>query len=259
MAKGFQQTAGLDYEETFSPVVKASTVRLILTIAFHFNWEVRQMDINNAFLNGFLKETVFMKQPEGFEDPSKPNHVCKLTKAIYGLKQAPRAWFERLRSALLTWGFQNTKGDPSLFVLKGKNDINFLLIYVDNIIITRNNSNFLRAFIKQLNIVFALKDLGSLHYFLGIEVYRDSSGMYLKQTKYISDLLKRFNMKNASTCPTPMVIGKAITAEGEPMKNPSIYRQAIGALQYLTNTRPDLSYSVNKLSQYMSNPTVEHC
>jgi hypothetical protein len=170
VAKGFQQTAGLDYEETFSPVVKASTIRIILSIAVHLNWEVKQLDINNAFLNGYLKETVFMNQPEGFVDPNKPNHVCKLSKAIYGLKQAPRAWFDSLKNALLSWGFQNTKSDSSLFTLRGTDRITFLLIYVDDIIVTGNNTKFLEAFIKQLNTVFSLKDLGHLHYFLGIEV-----------------------------------------------------------------------------------------
>jgi histone deacetylase 1/2 len=105
VAKGFQQTAGIDYEETFSPVIKASTIRIILSIAVHLNWEVRQLDINNAFLNGHLRETIFMHQPEGFVDPTKPNHICKLSKAIYGLKQAPRAWFDSLKTALLNWGF----------------------------------------------------------------------------------------------------------------------------------------------------------
>ncbi|PNY01489.1 copia-like polyprotein, partial [Trifolium pratense] len=118
VAKGFQQTAGLDFHETFSPVVKSSTVRIILTIAVHFNWEVRQLDINNAFLNGKLKETVFMHQPEGYIDTTKPNHICKLSKAIYGLKQAPRAWYDSLRSTLVNWGFQNAKNDTSLFFLK---------------------------------------------------------------------------------------------------------------------------------------------
>nr|KYP72406.1 Retrovirus-related Pol polyprotein from transposon TNT 1-94 [Cajanus cajan] len=115
VAKGFQQTAGVDFDETFSPVIKASTMRIILAITVHYNWEVRQMDINNAFLNGYLKETIFMHQPEGFTDPNKPHHVCKLIKAIYGLKQAPRAWFDRLKKVLLHWGFQNTHSDSSLF------------------------------------------------------------------------------------------------------------------------------------------------
>jgi histone deacetylase 1/2 len=258
VAKGFQQTAGLDYEETFSPVVKASTVRIILSIAVHLNWDIRQLDINNAFLNGHLKETVFMHQPEGFSDPAKPHHICKLSKAIYGLKQAPRAWFDKLRTALLNWGFQNTKSDSSLFFLRGADHTTFLLIYVDDIIITGSSNKFLEAFIKQLNIVFSLKDLGQLHYFLGIEVQRDASGLYMKQSKYIKDLLRKFKMENVTACPTPMVTGRQFTIEGEPMTDPTLFRQAMGALQYLINTRPDIAFSVNKLSQYMCSPTLEH-
>lgn len=258
VAKGFQQYAGIDYEETFSPVIKASTVRIILTIAVFFNWEVRQMDINNAFLNGLLKETVFMHQPEGFKDPSMPNHVCKLIKSIYGLKQAPRAWFDKLKYALLDWGFQNIKSDSSLFFLKDKDHVTFLLIYVDDIIITGSNSRFIESFIKQLNEKFALKDLGKLHYFLGIEVNRDVGGMYLKQSKYVNELLKKFNMEKSSSCPTPMITGKDFTVKAELMNNPSLFRKAIGALQYLTNTRPDITYAVNKLSQYLSSPTILH-
>ncbi|PNY11875.1 hypothetical protein L195_g008495 [Trifolium pratense] len=199
-----------------------------------------------------------MHQPEGFVDSTKPNHICKLCKAIYGLKQAPRAWFDSLKNALLSWGFQNTKSDSSLFILKEKDHITFLLIHVDDILVTGSNTKFLEAFIKQLNAVFSLKDLRKLHYFLGIEVHRDASGMYLKQSKYISDLLKKFHMEKASSCPTPMVTGKQFTVEGEKMKDPTVFRQAIGGLQYLTHTRPDIAFSINKLSQYMSSPTVDH-
>lgn len=121
-----------------------------------------------------------MSQPEGYADPTKPGHICKLSKAIYGLKQAPRAWFDSLKNALLNWGFHNTKSDSSLFILKDSNHTTFLLIYVDDIIVTGSNTKFLEAFIKQLNVVFSLKDLGELHYFLGIEVQRDAGGLYLK-------------------------------------------------------------------------------
>jgi len=107
-------------------------------------------------------------------------------------------------------------------------------------------------------MAFSLKDLGNIHYFLGIEVHRNNNGMYLRQTKYIKDILKKFNMETISTCPTPMVTGRQFTTEGEPMTNPSLYRQAIGALQYLTNTRPDIVFAVNKLNQYISTPTMDH-
>ena len=200
-----------------------------------------------------------MKQPEGFEDSSKPTHICKLIKAIYGLKQAPRAWFDRLRAALLEWGFKNTKSDTSLFFLKTKSQVTFLLIYVDDIIVTGSDINFLQLFTQKLNESFALKDLGDLHYFLGVEVYRDESGMYLNQAKYITDLLQKFDMSEASSYPSPMTIGKIITAStGEPMKNATLFRYAIGALQYLTNTGPDISFTINKLSQYLSAPSLLH-
>ena len=132
VAKGFQQTVGLDYDETFNLVVKSSTVRIVLSIAVHLNWEVRQLNINNALLNDNLKENVFMHQPEGYIDSTKPGHICKLNKAIYGLKQAPRAWYDKLRDILLRWGFQNTKSDSSLFVLRENDHIILLLIYVDD-------------------------------------------------------------------------------------------------------------------------------
>ena len=115
VAKGFQQTPGVDFFETFSPVVKASTIRIIFTLAVSRGWDIQQIDINNAFLNGDLHEEVFMSQPDGFVDQAKPTYVCKLHKALYGLKQAPRAWFETLRGALLTWGFHNSVSDTSLF------------------------------------------------------------------------------------------------------------------------------------------------
>ena len=147
-----QQTAGLDYDETFSPVVTSSIVRIVLSITVHLNWEVGQLDINNAFLNGNLKENVFMHQPEGYTDSTNPGHKCKLNKTIYGLKQAPRALQDKLKDTLVRWGFQNTKSDLSLFVLKENDHIILLRIYVDDIIITGSNNKSLETFITQLNI-----------------------------------------------------------------------------------------------------------
>lgn len=119
-----------------------------MSVAVHLNWDIRQLDINNSFLNGYLKEQVYMHQPEGFLNSTHPNYICKLSKAIYGLKQAPRAWYDSLKHALLSWGFQNTKSDTSLLFLKGTDHTTFLLIYVDDIIIRGSNNKFLEAFIK---------------------------------------------------------------------------------------------------------------
>ncbi|KAM6542216.1 hypothetical protein CsatB_006663 [Cannabis sativa] len=259
VAKGFHQRPGVDFGETFSPVVKAATIRIVLALAVSFDWEVRQIDINNAFLNGILDEDVYMSQPEGFEDPQKPDHVCKLHKSIYGLKQAPRAWYDQLKSALLSWKFENSKADSSFFILKEQQVTIMLLVYVDDIIVTGNNSEVLNSFINRLNKMFSLKDLGALHYFLGVEVFRDSTGIHLSQSKYISELLQKSKMEHLKPCATPMTAGKPLSInDGKPMENPSFYRSILGALQYLSHSRPDIAYSVNKLSQFLKKPTDVH-
>ena len=131
VAKGFQQVAGIDFFETFSPLVKAFTIRVIFSLAVTNGWDIQQVDVNNAFLNGTLQETIFMVQPEGFEDSYKLTHVYKLKKALYGLKQAPRAWFDRLKTALLDWGFTNSVSDTSLFYYKVNNKL-LLVLYLNN-------------------------------------------------------------------------------------------------------------------------------
>jgi hypothetical protein len=190
VAKGFDQLCGIDYHDTFSPVIKPATIRLVLALATHFNWTLKQLDVSNAFLHGVLDEKVYMEQPQGFVDPVHPDYVCKLHKSIYGLKQAPRAWFIRLSHALLDIGFCGSQVDPSLFIYHTNHIHIFLLVYVDDIIVTGNHVATMQSLIDKLKSDFALKDFGSLSYFLGIQALRDASGLHLRQSKYVLDLLQ---------------------------------------------------------------------
>jgi len=166
VAKGFDQLSGVDYYEIFSPVIKPSTIRLILALAVQFDWKIQQLDVSNAFLHGVLDEEVYMEQPQGFVDPNYADHVCKLNKSIYGLKQAPRAWFTRLSQALLNLGFCGSQVDHSLFIYHLDSVHVFLLVYVDDIILTGNHEGIMNSFIAKLKTDFSMKDLGSLGYFL---------------------------------------------------------------------------------------------
>jgi hypothetical protein len=259
VAKGFDQEAGVDFHETFSPVIKPATIRLVLALAVHFNWVVHQLDISNAFLHGYLEEEVLMEQPHGFEDPTFPNHVCRLHKSIYGLKQSPRAWFMRLSQALLELGFSNSVVDTSLFIFHQQHVHVFLLIYVDDILVSNNSLSTVSGLIRHLQCEFAVKDLGPLSYFLGIQATRLSNALYLTQSKYVTDLLRRTHMDGAKLASTPCTTaGKLSRFDGEPLANPSTYRHIVGALQYCTLTRPDIAYSVNQLCQFLQSPTTVH-
>ena len=259
VAKGYDQRSGIDYKETFSPVVKPATIRTVLSIAVMKGWDLRQMDVNNAFLNGALTEIVFMAQPPGFKDLSKPNHVCRLKKAIYGLKQAPRAWYTALKNAILQLGFHSSKADFSLFIYSQGSNLCYFLVYVDDLVITRNNSILVANIIKQLGDMFSLKDMGSLHFFLGIEVIPTRAGLFLSQHKYVCDLLANTSMSGAKDVSTPLSITQSLQLiDGTAAVDSSEFHRIIGRLQYLSLTRLDISFAVNKLSQFMHKPTTNH-
>ncbi|KAJ9566804.1 hypothetical protein OSB04_002770 [Centaurea solstitialis] len=264
VAKGFHQRPGLDYNETFSPVIKPASVRLILSLSLSLSlvvskgWSLRQLDINNAFLQGTLVDDVYMVEPPGYVDPKNPSYVCKLSKALYGLKQAPRVWYQELRNFLLQSGFKNSIADSSLFILQTPESTIYLLVYVDDIIITGNSDTHLHTFITNLATRFSLKDLGALSYFLGVEVRPYSHGLFLTQQKYICDLLCRSKMDAAKRVATPLATHPPLTLACTALNDPTEYRALVGSLQYLSFTRPDIAYSVNKLYQYMHRPTTDH-
>ncbi|KAJ4790150.1 polyprotein [Rhynchospora pubera] len=259
VAKGFSQTEGVDFFETYSPVIRPSTIRAILSIDVSSGWQIQQLDVQNAFLHGDLTEAVYMHQPPGFEDQNRPDHVFLLSKALYGLKQAPRAWFEKLSNTLQILGFSASQYDPSLFFKISQGQHMFILIYVDDILITGSNSDQINACISLLHSQFAIRDLGSIHYFLGIEATVCKEGLMLNQTKYIENLLTKHNMMTAKPCTTPMATFTQFTSDdSELFEDPQLYRSAVGALQYATLTRPDISFAVNKCAQFMHNPTNNH-
>ncbi|XP_071686855.1 uncharacterized mitochondrial protein AtMg00810-like [Rutidosis leptorrhynchoides] len=210
------------------------------------------------FLNGHLNETVHMEQPPGFIDSKYPTHVCKLNRALYGLKQAPCAWFQRLSTFLIQQRFTCSHADPSLFVFKRNNCLLYLLVYVDDIILTGNHSATIKRFISRLHQEFAIKDLGCLSYFLGLEVTYTTTGLFLSQTKYAHDILTRAKLLDAKPSGIPFATAELFTSTGTKFADPTQYRSLVGALRYLTITRPDISYAVNQVSQFLQSPTMDH-
>ncbi|GKV34843.1 hypothetical protein SLEP1_g43185 [Rubroshorea leprosula] len=258
VARGYSQVPGLDFDETFSPVLKPTTLRLVIALATTLSWPLRQLDVKNAFLHGKLKEEVYISQPPGFEDPIHPNYVCKLNKSIYSLKQAPRAWFDTFTIQLFQIGFYCSRAYSSLFILHRDQDIALLLLYVNDIVLIANSLQLLQEIISNLSSKFALKDLGSLNYFLGIEVNKFPGGIFLSQAKYAKDILCRASMLEASAIATPMAIKDATSLRDNELVNAQEYRKLVGALQYLTITRLDICHAVNKVCQFMQQPTLTH-
>ncbi|KAJ0480735.1 putative RNA-directed DNA polymerase [Helianthus annuus] len=260
VAKGFNQREGIDFGETFSPVVKMVTVRVVLKLAVNNNWPLYQMDINNAFLYGTLYEDVYMTQPQGYS--SNDNKVCKLVKSLYGLKQAPRQWNERLTNVLTSMGFVQSVCDYSLFVMSRQSVIIILLVYVDDIVITGNDKSEIEKVKISLQENFKIKDLGMLRYFLGIEVLYSADCVCLSQRKYCLELLNEFGLLGCKPVTTPIEQSFLVTSKCDKnttvLENVNGFQRIVGKLLYLSLTRPDISYTVQFLSQFMHSPCKSH-
>ncbi|KAL0641351.1 hypothetical protein Bca4012_102606 [Brassica carinata] len=263
VARGFTQTYGEDYIETFAPVAKLHTIRIVLSLAVNLGWGLWQMDVKNAFLQGELEDEVYMHPPPGLEHLVKRGNVLRLKKAIYGLKQSPRAWYNKLSTTLNGRGFKKSELDHTLFTLTTPSGMIALLVYVDDIIITGSDKEGIIATKEFIKSMFEIKDLGEMKYFLGIEICRSKEGLFMSQRKYTLDLLKGAGAYGGKTARMPMEDGYKVPREGEiedskPYQDPKLYRKLVGKLIYLTITRPDICFAVNQVSQHMQVPKEHH-
>ncbi|KAI3522492.1 hypothetical protein L1887_00319 [Cichorium endivia] len=259
VAKGYVQKQGIDYEEVFAPVARIETVRVILALAGSNGWWVHHLDVKSAFLNGRLEEEVYVMQPEGFEKKNEASKVYKLSKALYGLKQAPRAWNACLDRYLKSLGFTRCFQEYSVYTRKKDGGTLIVGVYVDDLLVTGNCSKNVDEFKKEMKARFEMSDLGLLTYYLGIEVSQHATGITLKQEAYAKNILKKTRMLDCNATRSPMEHKLRLSKdeEGE-LVDPTEYRSIVGALRYLTHTRPDLSFTVGVVSRFMEKPTVKH-
>lgn len=204
VAKGYSQLEGLDFAESFAPVARHEAVRIFLAFAAHRNMVVFQMDVKTSFLNGELREEVYVSQPDGFVDPERPNHVYRLKKALYGLKQVPRAWYDKLSAFLLANKFSKGSVDPTLFTKTYGVDLLIVQIYVDDIIFASTKRSYSNDFAKLMKDNFEMSMMGELSFFLGLQVHQSPRGIFINQSKYALEILKKHGMMSCDTYNTPM-------------------------------------------------------
>jgi hypothetical protein len=258
VARGFTQTYGIDYEETFAPVAKMNSVRALLSCAANMNWPLLQFDVKNAFLHGDLEEEVYMTIPPGFSSSASEGKVCRLKKALYGLKQSPRAWFGRFSKAMLGFGYKQSHADHTLFTKRSAGKIAVLIVYVDDIIMTGNDEEEIHNLKSRLAQEFEIKDLGSMRYFLGMEVARSDRGIFISQRKYILDLLEETGMLGCKPADSPIEANHHLSGDMGERTDKERYQRLVGRLIYLAHTRPDVSYAVGVVSQFMHDPRTPH-
>jgi hypothetical protein len=249
----------LDFDETYAPVARLESIHILLAYATYHGFKLYQMDVKSAFLNGPIKEEVYVEQPPGFDDSEYPNHVYKLSKALYGLKQAPRAWYECLRDFLITNGFKVGKADPTLFTKTIAKDLCICQIYVDDIIFGSTNKSTCEEFSRIMIQKFEMFMMGDLKYFLGFQIKQLQEGTFNSQTKYIQDILKKFGMKNGKPIKTPMGTNGHLDLDtGGKSVDQKVYQSMIGSLLYLCASRPDVMLSICMCARSQANPKEVH-
>jgi hypothetical protein len=258
VAHGFSQKEGIDYEETFSPVARYTSIRTIIALPAKMKWKLHLMDVKTVFLNGVIEEEVYIEKPQGFEVEYRKTHAYRLKKALYELKQALRAWYGRIGSFLTSLGFTKSKVDSNLYFKVMNDEPLILLLYVDDLFLTREEK--LITYCKnKLATEFEMKVLGLMHYFLGLEVWQSPEKIFLNQGKYVVEILKRFDMLECKAMNTPMEMNLKLLVDNlSELVDATLYRQIIGSLMYLTNTMRDICFVVNTLSQYLVEPRRVH-
>lgn len=259
VAKGYVQQYGVDFEEIFAPVTRLETVRLLLALSAKNGWTVHHLDVKSAFLNGELKEEVFVSQPEGFEKPGKEHMVYRLSKALYGLRQAPRAWYSKLRKCLENMGLVRCPYEHAVYTKREAGEVLIVAVYVDDLLVTGTNEVVTAEFKKQMAATFEMSDLGRLSYYLGLEVNQQNGYVELKQEAYAKRVLEKAGMESCNPTRFPMDPKAVITKdEGGTAVNATEYKSIIGGLRYLVHTRPDIAFAVGIISRYMEKPTELH-
>ena len=259
VAKGYAQQYGIDYEETFAPTSRMTTIRTVVALAAQRGWKMHQLDIKTAFLNGDLQEEVYVKQPPGFATKEKEHMVCRLHKALYGLKQAPRAWYEKIHKHLIALGFTCSLIESTFYVRKDGPNLLVLVLYVDDILLTGSCDAKLDFLMADLQHTFEVTYLGLLSYYLGIQFVSVEGGMFMHQGKYVEKLLQRFDFEDCKPVYTPVETGFRFSVEdSSDAFDTSLYQQAVGCLIYACNTRPDIQYAVSQLSRFMHSPGTKH-
>ncbi|GJR28048.1 retrovirus-related pol polyprotein from transposon TNT 1-94 [Tanacetum coccineum] len=259
VARGYRQEEGIDFEESFAPVARLEAIRIFLAFAAHMNMVIYQMDVKTAFLNGNLREEVYVSQPDGFVDPDKPNYVYKLKKALYGLKQAPRAWYDMLSSFLISNDFSKGSVDPTLFIRREGKELLLVQIYVDDIIFAASTPELCDLFAKIMCSKFKMSMMGKISFFLGLQISQSPRGIFINQSKYALESLKKYGFESCDPVDTPMVEKSKLDEDKEGKAvDPSHYRGMIGTLLYLTASRPDLQFAICMCARYQARPTEKH-